>query len=186
MESAFAWLGYIIEWIGAFIPRLRIVRATHAGVRFKHGKTAIAIKPGLCIYWPIVTEVEIIPVARQTHNLPSQSLTTKDGKKVVVGGVVVYAINDIVACMAMNWDVSDTINDITMCAITHVITKHDYQHILTNLTDAIQTELTKETRRKLKPFGVRIYRTALTDFSTALVIKNIGGHGGTLIAHNAE
>jgi hypothetical protein len=104
----------------------------------------------------------------------------------VVGGVVVYSISDIVACIAKNWDVSDTINDITMCAITHVITKHDYQYILENITEAIQTELTKETRRKLSVYGVRVYRTALTDFSTALVIKNIGGHGGTLIAHNAE
>ena len=186
MESAFAWLGHVIEWVGSLIPRLKIVRATHAGVRFRHGKTPIEIKPGLCIYWPIVTEVDIIPVARQTHNLPSQSLTTKDGRKVVVGGVVVYSINDIVACMAKNWDVSDTINDITMCAITHVITKHDYDFIRANIAEQIQAELTKETRRKLKMYGVRVFRTALTDFATALIIKNIGGSGGTVLAHNAE
>lgn len=185
MESAFAWIGSIIEWLGNFIPRVKIVRATHAGVRFRHGKTAEAIKPGLCVYWPIVTEVDIIPVARQTHNLPSQSLTTKDGEKVVVSGVVVYSIKDIVACMAKNWDVSDTINDITMCAITHVITQHTYSHILENITGGIQTELTKETRRKLKSYGVKVVRTALTDFSTALVIKNIGG-GPAVISHNAE
>ena len=184
MDSAFAWLGYLVEWIGAFIPRLRIVRCTHAGVRFKHGKFASAIKPGLCIYWPIVTEVDIIPVARQTHNMPSQSLTTKDGKKVVVGGVVVYSVKDIVACMSKNWDVYDTINDITLCAIMHVITKHDYAFILEHITDEIQVELTKETRRRLKSYGIQVIRTALTDFSTAVVIKNIGG--GRLLTHNAE
>jgi hypothetical protein len=34
-------------------------------------------------------------------------------------------------------------------------------------------------------YGVRVFRTALTDFATALVIKNIGGNG-TILAHNAE
>ena len=189
MENAFAWLGDIIQWIGKLFPRLMIVRSTHAGVRFKHGKNPKPIYPGLCVYWPLVTEVEVIPVARQTHNLPSQSLLTKDGKKVVVGGVVVYSIKDIVATLSKNWDVADTINDITMCAITHVITQHQFQYLVDHITDAVQAELTRETRRKLSAYGVRVYRTALTDFSTALVIKTMGGGGDRLTPiapHNLE
>jgi regulator of protease activity HflC (stomatin/prohibitin superfamily) len=185
MESAFAWIGNLMEWVGTFIPRVKIVRSTHAGVRFRHGKHAKAVKPGLCVYWPIVTEVEIIPVARQTHNLPSQSLLTKDGKQVVAGGVVVYEIKDIVATMARNWDVADTINDITMVAITDVITTHELAYLLANLTQGVQDELTRVTRKKLKHYGVKVFRTALTDFSTALVVKNIGG-GGTILTHNQE
>jgi regulator of protease activity HflC (stomatin/prohibitin superfamily) len=186
MDSAFAWIGNIVEWIGHFVPRLKIVRSTHAGVRFRHGKHAREIKPGIVIYWPIVTEVDIIPVARQTHNLPSQSLLTKDGKQIVVGGVVVYAIADVVAALANNWDVSDTMNDITMVAITEVVTSHPLDHLMANLTGSIQTELSRVTRRKLKLYGVKVYRTALTDFSTAMVIKNIGGSNGTVITHNQE
>ena len=187
MESAFTWLGDIIQWIGKLIPHIYIVRVTHAGVKFRHGKTAIEITPGVGWYWPIVTEVDIIPVARQTHNLPTQALMTNDGKKVVVSGVVVYKIKDIVKTMARNWDVSDTINDITMVAITHVITKHNFAYIMEHICDDIQDKLTRETRSKLKQYGVQVFRTALTDFSTALVIKNIGGSNGTLLAnHNAD
>lgn len=175
-----------MQWIAKLIPHIYIVRATHAGVKFKHGNEALEIKPGIGWYWPIVTEVDIIPVARQTHNLPTQALMTKDGRKVVVSGVVVYKIRDIVATMGRNWDVSDTINDITMCAITQVITTHNLQYIMEHITDDIQNKLTKETRRKLKMYGVQVYRTALTDFCTALVIKNIGGNGGSILAHNME
>ncbi len=174
MESAFAWIGRLIEWFGAFIPRWKIIRSTHAGVRFKKGVPS-AIEPGRIIwYWPVTTEVEIIPVARQTHNLPTQSLTTRDGKKIVIGGVVVYSIKDIVKAIADNWDVSATINDITMCAITQVITKHDFQYLQDNLSDAVQQALTEETRKKLAVYGVRVYRTAITDFSIAVIIRNIG------------
>lgn len=186
MESAFAWIGSIVEWFGNFIPRVKIVRSTHGGLRFRRGKIVREIKPGLCVYLPLITEVEIIPVARQTHNLPSQSLLTKDGKQVVVGGVVVYAVKDVVACLSRNWDVSATIDDVTMCCISTIITTHDLEYLLANLTTTVQTALTKETRRKLSPFGVRVYRTALTDFSTCLVVKNIGSGSSLLPTHNVE
>jgi len=186
MDAAFAWLGQLAEWLGSFIPRIKIVRSTHGGVRFRHGKDAREIKPGIIVYWPIVTEIDVIPVARQTNNLPSQSLMTKDGKTVVVGGVVVYAIADVVACISNNWDVTETINDITMVAITNVITANTLEYLQTNLTKEVLIQLTRETRRRLRPFGVKVYRTALTDFSTCMTIKNIGGGRGTILTGNQE
>ena len=63
-----------------------------------------------------------MPVTRQTHTLPTQALLTSDGRRVVVSGIVVYRIKDIVATLARNWDISDTLNDLTMVAITHVVT----------------------------------------------------------------
>ena len=186
MDSAFAWIGQIVEWFGKFIPRLAIVRSTHAGVRFRHGSIAKRLGPGLHFYWPIVTEVDIMPVARQTHNLASQSLLTKDGKQVVVGGVVVYEIKDIVAALSKNWDISDTINDITMVAITEIITTHELDYLLGHVTDEVQAKLSQVTRKKLKPFGIRVYRAALTDFSTCMVVKNITGNSSSLVVPFSE
>lgn len=174
METAFAWVGRLVEWFAAFVPRWKVIRSTHGGVKFRRGGQTIEVKPGICWYWPAFTELEVIPVARQTHNLPTQSLTTKDGKRIVVGGVVVYSIKDVVKAIAESWDVSATINDITMTAITHVITKHDFAYLQDNIAEAVQLALTKETRKKLDVYGVRVYRTAITDFSQAVIIRNIG------------
>jgi regulator of protease activity HflC (stomatin/prohibitin superfamily) len=183
MEAAFAWVGYLVEWFGRLIPRLTIVRSTHAGVRFRRGGRVLAIPSGsLCVHWPIVTEIEIWPVARQTHNLPTQTLTTRDGRRIVVGGVVVFAITDAVAALARAWSIGGTVEDIAQVAITHVVTNNDYAHILANLTGSIQAELTRETRKKLRVYGVRVYRAAVTDFATAAVIRNIGG--GPIAASN--
>lgn len=174
MESAFAWIGYVAEWLGAFIPRIKIIRSTHAGVRFRHGKYARAMGPGIHVYWPIVTEVDVIPVARQTQNLPSQSLMTKDGQQVVVSGIVVYSIKDVVAAISNNWDVTETISDITMTAIGEIVTTHTLDEMRGELAGKVQKALTKVTRKKLAPFGVRVFRTALTDFSTCIVLKTLG------------
>jgi len=185
MDGALGWISEIIHWFGRFIPRLVIVRATHAGVRFRRGRDAYPVPPGLHIYWPLCTEMEVIPVARQTHNLPSQALLTRDGKRVVAGGVVVYRITDIVAAISRNWDVSDTLNDISMLAITEVVTTHDLAHLLEHLTDDVQQKLTHVTRKRLRQYGVQVYRAFLTDFSECLIIRNIGG-GGLLLGHNME
>jgi regulator of protease activity HflC (stomatin/prohibitin superfamily) len=173
MNSALSWIGDFVRWLARFVPRLIIVRSTHAGVRFKRGEIIESIAPGLRIYWPLVTEVEIIPVARQTHNLVTQSLVTSDNKKIVVSGVVVYKIKDVVATMARNWDVSDTISDITLVAIASIVTTHTYDYLLQNLTTEVMSKLTKETRKKLRVYGVFVYWVAFTDFSECMVIKNI-------------
>lgn len=188
MEGAFAWIGWLMEWFARWIPRIVIVRSTHAGVRFKHGSKPSPLLPGLRVYWPLVTEIEVIPTARQTHNLPTQALLTSDGKKVVVSGVVVYAINDVVATIARNWDVSDTLNDISMVAITKIVTTHTLEYLLQHLTDEVQDKLTHETRRRLRRYGVSVYWTALTDFSECFVVKNItsGGQASAIITHNME
>lgn len=187
MNAAFAWLGEVMNWIGKWFPRLIIVRSTHAGVRFRHGKTTSALEPGLRVYWPLVTEVEIVPTARQTHNLPTQALLTKDGHRVVVSGVVVYKVNDIVATIARNWDVSDTLNDISMVAITKIVTTHTLEYLLEHLTDEVQQKLTAETRRRLRRYGLSVYWTAMTDFAECIIIKNIGGSfQGTIVPHNLE
>ena len=171
MEAAFAWIGAIADWIGRFVPRFIIVRSTHAGVKFRHGRTPIALRPGLRFYWPLVTEAEVIPVTRQTHTLPTQALLTSDGRRVVVSGIVVYRIKDIVATLARNWDISDTLNDLTMVAITHVVTTHTLDYLLAHLNDEVQEKLTKVTRKKLHAYGVSVYWTALTEFAECMVVK---------------
>ena len=111
MESAFAWLSQLIETFYRFIPHIIIIRATHAGVKWVRGKHIKPLMPGLHLYWPLTTEIEVLVTARQTLAIPDQVLTTKDGKKVTVKTLVVYKIRDVVQAIGkQNWDVDSTVN----------------------------------------------------------------------------
>jgi Membrane protease subunits, stomatin/prohibitin homologs len=177
MDSAFAWIGQIIEWFGNFIPRLRIIRSTHAGVKYVRGARVIELKPGLHFYWPLTTEVEVIPVARQTHNLVTQTLTTKDNVSVIIGAVVIYEINSIVDALSNNWDVSDTISDVTQMAVVAVVNNWDYIDLRNQLSAKVENELSIETRKQLKPFGVKVLRCGISDFSQCRVYRVINDAG---------
>lgn len=164
-------INQLLMTILSFVPRMVIVRSTHAGIKFRRGKIPKPMHPGLHWYWPLVSEVDIRVTARQTNTLPPQVLETKDGVGVVVGGYVVFYISDILAACATNWDVDNTVDDIARSAMVEVVTSHTYEELRRGMT----LELTKKCRSKLKQFGVGIKRAGVTDLSRCKTYRVVGG-----------
>ena len=162
MESAFGWLGRIIEGLISFFPKPFIVRKTHRGVRFRYGNDVRVIEPGFHFCWPLVTEVTLYPVVRQTVNLDSQTLCTKDGKVVGVAGVVIYKINNIEDFLTITYDGEDTIRDMALASIAEVITTNDLAYLQAN-REAVHKKLINSLRSNLAPFGVGVNKVTLTD-----------------------
>jgi len=179
MEAALGWLGQIFEALLCIVPRLIIVRATHEGVKWRMGKDAVRVPKGLCFYWPLVSEVDRIVVARQTINLPTQVLTTKDKKPVVVGAFAVYSIYDVVKAIGeKNWDVDDTVANIALAAVVEVVTSHTLDELLEGVSEGrnskVNRSLTITCRKQLRQFGVQIQRCGITDFAESKAYRLVG------------
>lgn len=175
MGTAFAWLSQIFEALLEFIPRRIIIRATEGGVKWSLWFAPKELKPGIRFYWPLISDIEILIVARQTINTPTQSLMTKDGKTVVAGGVVIYNINDVVQAIGkINWSPEDTAGDITQAAIVEVVSKWNCGELLANISGKVEAQLTDTCRKQLRQFGVYVSRAALVDFSTAQQLNHSG------------
>lgn len=181
MEGAFAWLGAVMEWLGNLIPRILIVRSTHAGVKFVGGKRVVRLDPGVHVYWPAVTEVSVIPVARQTFNLVTQVLLTSDKQKVCISVVLIYKITNIVDALSNNWDINDTISDVTQMAVVKVVTEWTLDDLIRNITGRVERRLSVIARAKLKTYGVTVIRCGITDFTTCEVIKVVGDAGAMTV-----
>jgi regulator of protease activity HflC (stomatin/prohibitin superfamily) len=185
METAFAWLGQIFEALLQFVPRRIIIRATEGGVKWSLWREPKEMLPGVRFYWPLITDLEIIVVARQTLNTRTQSLMTQDGREVVAGGVIIYKINDVVQAIGkQNWSPEDTAEDIAQAAIVEVISHWNLNDLLENISGKVEEELTNRCRKQLRQYGVYVHRAALTDFSTVRAINhsgiNIEIHNGQL------
>jgi regulator of protease activity HflC (stomatin/prohibitin superfamily) len=156
---------------GNLFPRITHVQQTHRAVKFA-GSHAKELSPGIHWWWPLTTEIEEIPVARQTVNLPSQSLVTADGKSVVVGGVVIYSIKSAMDAICKNYDHEDTLKDVSMCTISRVISGLTWNDLLSeHRSGQLRVQLTKSARQSLRPFGFRVSRADLTDISPARVFR---------------
>lgn len=175
MEAAFAWLGQIFEAMLQFVPRRIIIRATEGGVKWSLWREPREMKPGVRIYWPLITDMEVIIVARQTINTPTQALMTKDKKEVVAGGVLIYSINDVVQAIGkLNWSPEETAGDILQAALVDVIAHWGCEDILASISEGVEDELTEKCRKQLRQYGVYVHRAALADFSTAHQINHSG------------
>lgn len=178
MESAFAWLGQIFDAILQFFPRRVIVRATHGGVKWRWRGEPLELRPGVRWYWPLLSEVEMHVVARQTVNTRTQALVTKDNRQIAAGGVVIYSINDIVQAIGkLNWQPDDTVKDISQAAIVHVITSMTYEELKAGVSDKVEEALTLRTRKALRQYGIYVHRAALTDFSPCRTFNLLGVAG---------
>lgn len=184
MEAAFAWLGQIFEALLQLVPRRVIIRATEGGVKWSLWREPIEMKPGIRFYWPLITDIEVDTVARQSFNTPTQPLQTRDGKEVVAGGVVVYHVNDVVQAWGkQNHDPANTAQDIVQAVIADVVSRHEHEFILEEMFGKIEEEITAKARKQLRQFGVYVGRAGLAAFSTT---RNQHHSGIEIVITNGE
>jgi len=100
VDKAFGWIGEIFQTLLKVLPWLVIVPATHGGVAFVRGYRVKEWKPGLHWYWPLVTSYKLIATVRQTQMIKSKTVMTKDLQTVIVGALVTYVVDDIVAALS--------------------------------------------------------------------------------------
>ena len=169
----FDWLAAWIEHLLQIVPRFIKVRSTHRGVKWPFCRAPKEMKPGLRFVWPLFDEFEIVVVARQTDDLPPQTLTLSDGTTVAVAGLTIYQVEDVVAAYGeRNWDITSTVKDLSMAAIAEVVTKltkPDLQDL-----SSINAKITRRVRAWAEEYGVRVEKCRLVEVSVAKTIRHLG------------
>lgn len=183
MDSALGWIGAIAEWCGRFFPRWQVLAPTDAAVkvvglslRKKHRAEEhpriVTQRKGIVVWWPAVTDLNVVPVARQANNLQSQAIVTIDGKVFVVAGMIVYEISDVQTLVCGVYDPDDTVRDIALAAIHDACVKYSGDELLeADRSGRLNTSMKKEAVKQLADYGVRVLKMQLTDLSPARVLR---------------
>jgi regulator of protease activity HflC (stomatin/prohibitin superfamily) len=185
MDAAFGWIGDFLRWIVCFLPHLALCRATHGGVKFVRGKKVRAIRPGLFFWWPLVTEYVIVPTVRHPVDLPAQTLTTSDGKRVLVSVTLVVEISDVVKALGKTWDVDEMICDVGAASSIPVVCSRKWSELRREVEEACE-DLAKEARALLRPYGIRVVKGRFTDLAECMVIRHEGSGGAAAVVPTEE
>jgi regulator of protease activity HflC (stomatin/prohibitin superfamily) len=172
MESAFAWLRDIADWLGRFVPRWEVVPTTHGWVKWVRGSKVITGGAGVVWWWPVTTRLMDYPVVRQTTPLPSQVITTMDEKTIAVGGLLVYEIVDLEKILAHTYDPEDTIKDIAASSLHDVLAKMTWEQLRT-AGRQLDTKLKNEAKKDLEDYGVRVIKFTLLTLAPCTVTRVI-------------
>lgn len=169
----FDWLSDIVKTLALVIPRITHIKSTDGAVKFSCGK-AFELKPGLHWYWPITSEIYQMPVVRQTMQIPAQTISTIDGVSITVSVVIRFEIVDVMAACVHTFDFQDTIQDISQGEVVGVVCGSTYQELLSSWKEGntgLDAKLSRDIRKKLKPFGVRLRKAFISEFSICYPIR---------------
>jgi regulator of protease activity HflC (stomatin/prohibitin superfamily) len=170
--GGFEWISQLVDWVSRFFPRYVILDTTLGAVKFKGGKNPVALGPGVHWYWPFRTVLKEVPTARQCDDLRTQTIVTKDGRIVTVGGMIISEVFDVIKLAANCYDGPLTIQDITLTVIHDVCCNLDWAKLLEKQQKGtLDTELRNAARKQLEEYGVRPIKVMLTDLAPARVLR---------------
>jgi regulator of protease activity HflC (stomatin/prohibitin superfamily) len=173
METALGWIGQLVEWIGQFIPRFKILPPTHQAIVYDgwQNKT-YKCESGFVWWWPVRHFFDDYPTARQTTDLKVQTLMTKDHKTTVISGMIAYEVADVEALVAHTFEPDQAIQDICLGVIHDVVKQRTWEQLnADNLNGELDRALRKEAKRQLEKYGVRVLKLSLTDFGLCRVYR---------------
>lgn len=163
----------LIDLIIQFIKLFQfwtVIQPWQAGLRLRMGKFNKVLTPGP--HWMLPFNIDAIQsdaVVIETMRLKPQSLTTKDGKSIVISSVVTFDIEDIRKFVLEVEGRNTIIEDSGYGATSTFVREHTWEE-LSAMKD-IGNELGKVVRRLCKRYGVNVITVQLVDFTQCRSIR---------------
>lgn len=158
----------IIQFIEMF-RILQVVKVYQGGVVLRFGKFHSLAKVGINWLIPFyVDEVIHCNVVTETMLVGPQSLTTKDGRQVVISTVVTFRVEEPKIFLLEIEGANRVIEDSTFGNVSEWVTNRTWEELV---KADVGNELTKLLRRRAKGYGVEIMRVQIVDLTTSRSIR---------------
>jgi len=172
MNGALEWIGKVVEWLGAFIPRWVILDTSEAAIKYVKGNPVYCAPGKVHWYWPATTIWIAYPVARQSDRLETQTMESADGVPFIVSGTLTYAVEDLSMLLPRTHSAMTTIVEIAQTAIHDVLcdlTWADMHNAQRKGT--IKTLLRNSAQKELEDYGVKVIRFKLNSLARCRVYR---------------
>jgi regulator of protease activity HflC (stomatin/prohibitin superfamily) len=161
------WIISLLETLTGFVPRPVIIRPDEGGFRqtpkLWGGTWLIEMKPHKW-YWiiPWIMEYETVKTKPQVADIRIQSVWTKDGKDIAIGGAIRYYVNNYMKAQLEVLDYDKTIQTIALTKIFTFVRQHTLEELTVGI-DELCDGLLKSIREDSKGWGLKIQEVQLTD-----------------------
>lgn len=167
----------LVEWLisiwDKLLPYIIIVQQDK-GLRLRFGKFKEILDPGIHFKIPFFDYISEQTTVWTTHSMPSQSLTTKDGKDIVIKGIIKYKISDFKTYALEVWDAIDAISDMTQGIIFDIVKNRTWEELQ---HDDLKNHITRKARQEAKRWGIEIETVTLSDLAKIRSIRLLNDLG---------
>lgn len=148
---------FAIQFLEDILP-IKLVNEWEKGVFLRFGKYLKVVEPGLKFKIPFVDKIWQTPVITQTIHLNPQSLTTLDGKDVVLKAIVRYHVDDVKEFLLNVMHASDVLVDTTQGVIRDTIEEYNWEDLY-NISEYLENQV----QDIVDNWGIKIEKITLTD-----------------------
>lgn len=147
----------------------QIIDHYEEGVRLRFGRyVGEILGPGYHWKIPFADEILTIMIKMTTMRLPEQSVTTLDGKVVVVKAIIKYEITDAAQILLEVNDAIDAVADMAQGIVREKIIAANYDDC--NSME-FANEITKKVRAEAKKWGILVDVVTITDFGKMISLR---------------
>jgi regulator of protease activity HflC (stomatin/prohibitin superfamily) len=165
----------LVETIIDFLASLQffvIITPEDKGVLLRRGKYTGTFQPGFHWHWPFIDEVRVVTVVEQAVDLPEQSVTTKDGVVLLVGGTIRYEISNAAKALLYVQDYDETLQIIAMGSLLSYIARRKRDQIL--YPEDVEAEILSDLQSETEHIGLNVVEFRLTNSCEHKVIRVVG------------
>lgn len=161
-----SWLEVLLSYILQLWPFARLKPWEH-GLRvtyipFRAAKVRVLAGPRIIRDIPFFDELMRRDMREDTYNLPTQSITTRDGKGVSFSANFVFEVVDAAKALANVKEFDSSLQDVAMLHLSDRMRRLDWNELLAQQRE-LETSLRDTLTTKAKDWGVRILRVGFTD-----------------------
>ena len=164
---------WIAPWEGGVrITYPRWIRTeVHPWKKWKLPESSVVeLQPGIHFKVPGLERVHQTDVASQPLNLPPQSLTTLDGRKVNLSVVIMYSVRSVVWFYTRIADQDSYLRDAALGAVYDVVNNHEMQWCLNNIEE-LKSEILTRIRGNVRGKGYEIESARLSDLQEGRALR---------------
>lgn len=159
-------LDKIFEVGGELLLPFEVINHYDRGVRLRFGRAVLEnekpkiLEPGLHWKIPFVDQINSIMVKVSTMDLPTQLVTTKDGKAVLVGSVLKYDVTDVGTLLLEVDSPKAAVEDMAQGILKQAVLDRTWEEC--NTVD-LEKDVTIKVRREAKKWGIDVKSFTLTN-----------------------
>jgi regulator of protease activity HflC (stomatin/prohibitin superfamily) len=166
----------LIDLVVQFLEFFRfctIIDCYERGVLLRFGRFKRALEPGFHIQAPFFIDRVITEnVVSKLHQLPTQSVATKDDKQIAMGAVICYSIRSIEKAVLEVESVNHAVNDACQTSILDLILASTWDEIR---APEFGDTLTAKCRKRAWRYGIEIESVRFCELALVRTYRTITG-----------
>ena len=142
-----------------------VIDQTEAGLVMRLGKYNRRLEPGFHWVIPFFESVEADDITTRVESMVNQSLTTRDGKKILVSVNIQWRINDFVGSVLKIQEIEEAIPLACAGVVFSFIKRRDWIQLEMADPDHLNDELKELCRKRVQRYGALVEETEFKDLS---------------------